>query len=253
MMTAHRAGVRSILVHTGEAGRDGKWRCLADFECPSLTEAVDLVVRRWPLLRARALELAIDAGAGSVVLVGGLARSGKSTLAASLAAVLKEQGRAAVVVPLDCWLRGENDNRGVSVVDRYDLGAARAFLADARAVPGVKLVPRYDRLLRRSIPGGVEIEVPVDPILIVEGVPALADAGLRDLAARRIYVERPEQDRLREMVGNYRWRGWSEERIRALLAARGSEEVPFIEATSKFADVILKGFDHDCLQNAPAS
>jgi histidinol-phosphate phosphatase family protein len=247
VMTARRAGIRSILVHTGEAGRDGKWKCLPDFECASLAEAVDLIELHWPDMRMRAMSLAKDIEAGSIILVGGLARSGKSTLAASLAAVLKGQGRPVVVVPLDCWLLGENDKRGPSVIERYDLATARAFLADAVTRPGTRMVPRYDRLRRRSIPDGGEIDVPAEPVLVVEGVPALADAQLRGMASLSIYVERPEEDRLTEMVKDYRWRGWQEDRIAAMLAERGAEEVPFIEGTSKYADVILRKFDNDCL------
>jgi histidinol-phosphate phosphatase family protein len=241
MMTARRAGMRSILVRTGEAGRDGKWNCPADFECPSLVEASDLIVRRWPFLQASALKLAKNIESGTVVLIGGLAFSGKSSIAASLASVLRAQGRSAVVVQLDNWLLGERERNGLSVVDRYDLAAARAFLTDAVAGPGVKKVPRYDRFLRQSIPNGVEIEIHADPILIVEGVPALADLALLDMSSQRVYVERPEADRLKAMADNYRWRGWDEVRIAALLAERGTEEVPFISATSRFANVVLKG------------
>lgn len=245
VMTARTAGVRSILVHTGEAGRDGKFPCLPDFECPSLVEAVDLIMRLWPPLRAHAVELAKDVRPGSILLVGGQARSGKSTLSACLASVLREQGLAAVVIPLDCWLLGENDNRGASVLERFNLPAARTFLADALAAPGARLIPRYDRLQRRSIPNGTSIDVPANPILIVEGVVALADAALRRMSSRNLYVERDEADRLREVADNYRWRGWDEQRIAALLAERAAEELPLVVNSSKYADVIVKDLDHD--------
>ncbi len=247
MMTARRAGVRSILVHSGEAGRDGKFPCLPDFECPSLVEAVDLILTLWPRLSARALQLTEDVKPGSAILIGGQARSGKSTLAACVASTLRDQGLPAVVIPLDCWLLGENDNRGPSVVERFNLSAARRFIADVLVSPGTKMLPRYDRLQRRSIPNGVEIEVPTNPILVVEGVVALADVALRSIASRSIYVERNEQERLREVVANYRWRGWDEQRIANLMADRAAEELPLVESSSQYADVILKEPDNDCL------
>jgi histidinol-phosphate phosphatase family protein len=247
VMTARRAGVRSILVQTGEAGRDGRFPCLPDFECPSLVEAVDLIMRLWPRMRERALNLSPGVGPGSVILIGGQARSGKSTLAACLASVLRGQGLPAVVVPLDCWLLGEDEKRGPSVVERFNLGSARAFLVDAMIAPGVRTVSRYDRLLRHSIPDGTTIDVPANPILIVEGVVALADPALRAMASRSIYVERAEEDRLRAVGDNYRWRGWDEQRIAALLAERAAEELPLVGATSKYADVIVKDSDHDRL------
>jgi len=247
VMTARRAGVRSILVHSGEAGRDGKFPCLPDFECPSLVEAVDLILTLWPRLSACALHLTEDVNSGSVILIGGQARSGKSTLATCVALTLRDRGLPAVVIPLDCWLLGENDNRGPSVVERFNLSAARNFIADVLVSPGIKMLPRYDRLQRRSIPNGVEIEVPTNPILVVEGVVALADAALRSMASRSIYVERNEQERLREVAANYRWRGWDEQRIVNLMADRAIEELPLVEASSQYADVILKESDNDCL------
>jgi uridine kinase len=133
------------------------------------------------------------------------------------------------------------------VVERFNLSAARNFIADVLVSPGIKMLPRYDRLQRRSIPNGVEIEVPTNPILVVEGVVALADAALRSMASRSIYVERNEQERLREVAANYRWRGWDEQRIVNLMADRAIEELPLVEASSQYADVILKESDNDCL------
>jgi uridine kinase len=131
------------------------------------------------------------------------------------------------------------------VLERFNLKAARDFLGDAMAKPGTKLAPRYDRILRRSVPDGVPIDVPADPVIIVEGVIALADPALRALASRKIYVERREEDRLRDVVASYRWRGWDGHRIAALLADRDAEEVPLVEGSSRFADLILKEPDHD--------
>lgn len=45
LQTAHNAGIRSILVHTGHAGRDGRWLARADFEFADLAEAVEFVTK----------------------------------------------------------------------------------------------------------------------------------------------------------------------------------------------------------------
>jgi histidinol-phosphate phosphatase family protein len=44
--TARRAGLRSILVHTGYGGLDGKYAAVADFEAADLTEAAHIVLRQ---------------------------------------------------------------------------------------------------------------------------------------------------------------------------------------------------------------
>jgi hypothetical protein len=67
------------------------------------------------------------------------------------------------------------------------------------------------------------------------------------MASRSIYVERNEADRIREVTANYRWRGWDEDRIAALLADRAAEELPLVGGSGKYADVIVKDLDHDCL------
>jgi phosphoglycolate phosphatase-like HAD superfamily hydrolase len=42
---AHRAGLRSILVYTGEGGRDKKYQVTSDFVAEDLAEAVDIILR----------------------------------------------------------------------------------------------------------------------------------------------------------------------------------------------------------------
>lgn len=44
--TGYDAGIKTILVHTGEAGKDGKYSVHADMEAPDLLEAVKLILRR---------------------------------------------------------------------------------------------------------------------------------------------------------------------------------------------------------------
>ncbi|MBO9581389.1 MAG: HAD-IIIA family hydrolase [Sphingobium sp.] len=41
---AGKAGIRSVLVRTGEGGRDGKWPAAPDFTAGSLAEAVDIIL-----------------------------------------------------------------------------------------------------------------------------------------------------------------------------------------------------------------
>lgn len=44
IVMAKAAGMRSILVETGEGGRDGKYAAVPDFRAPSIVEAVDLLI-----------------------------------------------------------------------------------------------------------------------------------------------------------------------------------------------------------------
>ena len=48
MLAANRAGLRSVLVLTGEAGRDGKWPGMPDFTVADIAEAADLITIDYP-------------------------------------------------------------------------------------------------------------------------------------------------------------------------------------------------------------
>jgi histidinol-phosphate phosphatase family protein len=236
---AGRAGVRSILVKTGFAGRDGQWPCLPDYECRDLVDAVDLILDRWPRLINQMRSMHLGIAPNSVLLVGGLARSGKSTVAAVLAEALHESGIGATVVPLDCFLKGTDQNRGATVLDRYDIESAVTFLREALAHPGIRRLPRYDRVLRESISDSIAIDIPPNPVLILEGVPALACPELRSIAIESIYVTRPETDRLQAITLDYRWRGWHESQIADLISMRAADEIPIIESSKTFAGMVL--------------
>lgn len=240
VLTAKNTGIRSILVGTGSAGRDGKWPCLPDFECPSFEKAVDLILNRWVHLKNTCRDLLRNIESGSLILIGGQARSGKSTWAATLAYELRKDEVPCVVIPLDCFLFSENVRPAGDVISRYDLDAVIRFVLEARQNPGKKTMPRYDRVKRTSIKDGVELDIPLGAVIVIEGVPALTFEKLRNMASFKLFVEREEIDRINEVKKNYRWRDWDDARIDALLEERAIDEVPLIQESKSYADAVLK-------------
>jgi uridine kinase len=226
---ARRAGVFSILLSTGHAGRDGKYPVLPDVECFDLADAVDFLLDRLPVLLEQLTTLIAQAEPADVVLIGGQARSGKTQAAAALRYGLCFAGIPSVVIPLDCWLRSAEDRRGPSVVDRYDLAAAGTFLSSLNGAGGSFMLPKYDRHTRRSIPNGLQLEIPAGAVLIVEGVPALSTPLFSQTARHRLGIFRDEAGRHTSMVKDYSRRGLAREEILALITARTAEEVPKID------------------------
>lgn len=240
LMTAKNSGVRSILVRTGNAGRDEKWPCLPDFEVPDFSAAVNFILNRWPILEAKSDELIEDIFPGDLILIGGNSRSGKSSWASALKYTLMKKNIPAIVIPLDCCLRSEKDRKGNTVLDRYNLEAAKKIILSAQMSIGKIKLPKYDKYKRLSISDGVEIEAQIGAVLIIEGVPALMDEELRKLATKKIYIERNEKDRYLAVGNEYRIRGWNENEISKLLNARAFEEFPSVEESKVFADINLK-------------
>lgn len=172
LAAASRAGVRSVLVRTGEGGRDGKNRVTPDFTADDIAAAVSFILDVHPLLVETVAPLLVSIEAGDLILVGGQARAGKSTFAATLAHELRRSGRPAEVVGLDRWIRADGE-RGDGVQGRYDLAAAAAALAPWLAGGALMApAPFYDRFRRMSHVGD-RVAASAGAILIVEGVPAL--------------------------------------------------------------------------------
>jgi histidinol-phosphate phosphatase family protein len=241
--TARRGGLKSILLSTGLGGYDGKWVSQPDAQCLDLADAVNLILDRWPVMLAALAEVVSRILPGNAVLLGGQARSGKSQHAAALRRSLEAAGRAAIVISLDTWLKSKEARTEDTVLGRYDLQCAADFLRKA-SLGGRFLMPRYDRRNRRQLANALELEIPRNAVLIVEGVPALASPLLRPLAEHRIAVLRNEEDRQAAMRRDYASRGWAASETEHLIAQRLKEEFPTIQASLANADIVLNsGFE----------
>jgi histidinol-phosphate phosphatase family protein len=238
MELARRCGLRFVLVRTGHAGRDGKYGGRPDFVVSNLRMAVDFILDAWPKLEGIAEILASRLDPGAMVLIGGPSRSGKSSFASAIAAALRAAGRGVVIVPLDSWNHGAG-TRGEGVLGRYDIALAetplRRFVDDSEAIR----IPRYDPLTRQSDPAAEEFVRRPEDVLIVEGVPALLSAELRQRADHRLFVDCNERERRERFCLEYGWRGLDAVSIERLYAARNEDEVELVRASAKYADMVL--------------
>jgi D,D-heptose 1,7-bisphosphate phosphatase len=207
MLAAERAGLRSVLVQTGEAGRDGKYLVEPDFHAANLADAVDLIVRQYPAMAELIAPVVAQAVPGAMIVVGGLARQGKSTAASVLRHVLAARGVKAVQVSLDSWLHDEAE-RGEGVLGRYDLKAFEQdiapWLAGGEATIDVSV---YDRLRRRQSAHRVSRHVAPTDVLIVEGVVALHCAYATHRPIVRVFVGGDEATRRQRVIADLQQRG----------------------------------------------
>ncbi|HEY8288014.1 MAG TPA: HAD-IIIA family hydrolase, partial [Acetobacteraceae bacterium] len=234
MAMARRRGIRSILVRTGEAGRDGKHDAPPDFVAADLAEAASLILERWPVLVAGAGPVAVRCGPGDMVLIGGLARSGKSSFASALAYLLRARGLGATIVPLDHWIRSQAD-RAPGLLGRYDLPAAEQAVA-ALAAGGPATCPDYDAMQRTSQPDRHVLAAEPGGVMIVEGCPALLSQPLKARSTHRIFVACTEEVRMRRFVADYQRRGVAPEVIQALYQAREDDEHALVRDSAGAAD-----------------
>lgn len=235
------AGLRTVLLETGQGGRDGRVMVEPDHVAADLAEAVDwiLVGHRAGLRRLAPLAPRLDNA--RLVLLGGLSRSGKSTVARLLADLAGASGRSVHVLALDGWLKpAAHRHEHAGVAARFNLQGASAALASARAASATIRLPwpRHDRHSRRLSPGAVHLIQP-DDLVLVEGVPALLHQELRAMADLRLHLRIGDDLRQRRFVAEYRRRGRSGADIDTLWLSRAADETPAVEAAAAHADTIL--------------
>jgi histidinol-phosphate phosphatase family protein len=237
ILVARRVGLRSILVGTGEGGRDGKYQAAPDFTTQDLASAVCLIADIYPGLVERVAPILSKIETGSLVLVGGLARSGKSTFASVIAHELRKSGVAATSISLDRWLLPEG-SRGSGVEGRFDLSGAAADLATWFAGGPLQAAPPfYDRYRRETSAPGPAVELPKDGVLILEGVPALMGRWPTMRCIIRIFVDSAEAARADRMVSDLNARSLEVgDAALPIYESRSRDESPQVLRSAESAD-----------------
>ena len=241
IVTAQRASLRSVLVGPDGPLREAALAAYPDFDVPDFAGAVHLILDVHPRLVAALAPILQRVAAGDVVLIGGLAKAGKSTFARALAAELRAQGQTAAVISLDRWIRAIGE-RGCGVLGRFDLALALETLMPWLEQTGSLRVqlPIYDRKARRRAEHHDDFALAADAVLILEGVPALAMSLAGTRRAHRIHVEADETGRRSRVLADLIWRGSNPAEADATYAQRMRDETVVVEAARLSAHDVVK-------------
>ncbi len=244
MEAGRRAGMRTILLRTGYAGTDAKHAIRPDYICPDMPDAVQWIVDGHAEMTRRMAPIALAACNGKrLVLIGGLARAGKSFAAQVLKELLYALGREAHVVSLDGWLKPKNQrSEGTGVCERYDLASASVeILAITRSKTRETLHEQlYARVVRIDGDQSIEHSIGPEDILIVEGVPALLLNGLNSLPNTvKVFVDIAPEIRTKRLSKDYEWRGQQSDQQAKMLASRELDETPVVIQSRSLADFVV--------------
>lgn len=172
-----------------------------------------------------------------LLLIGGCARSGKSTLAGALQQAAHEHIPSVTVIPLDWWIVPASQRpHDSTVLQRYEiprlLPDIQSLLAGEPIFP-----PIYDPISRERLTEQRPDAVYAPPgWVIVEGVLALGLPSLRQQAVAGIYVSVPDSVRQQRLCDFYvQDKGFSEQQARDLIRQREAEEVLWVKATAAYA------------------
>ena len=239
IQTGINYGIQTILVKTGYKGLDGKFPAIPDYEFEDLGAAVNFVTHRYPSYLSFCNNI-LDKSEARVILLGGNARSGKSTLASVLKHCLNIHGKETRVLSLDNWLLPASIRKeGMNVYARYNKDRLLSDIELLLCGESVKLWP-YDPYTRELKDMELEISIPQKTVLIVEGVVALGIDDLRKMADIKVFVEIEETQRKERFYSFYQYKGFDGEKIDSLYLERFNEEVVRINDTKQYADYVFQ-------------
>lgn len=239
MLTAHNAGLKSVLVRTGQAGRDTKYKVNPDFVFQDLFEFQSFLhcdYEKYLEKAAKALE-SFDVLKKRVILVGGLSRSGKSTFAKMLQIILEKKNIKSKLFSLDNFIVDiRNRTPGMTVKERFRVEKITESVKKLIQT-GMCPIPFYDEQTREVKEEADKFELEKNEVLIIEGVTALAIDDLQDLSSASLYIETDEQRRKERFMQLYRFKGLQDNEIEELYKQREEDEVQIIKEAGEQASI----------------
>jgi len=240
IQTGINYGIQTVLVKTGYKGLDSRFSAIPDYEFEDLTAAVDFIINDYPSYLSFCNNI-LNKGNANFILIGGNARSGKSTLASVLIHCLTVYGKEAKKLSLDNWLLPASRRKECTdVYTRYNQDKLTSDIKLLLNGKAIKLQP-YDYYTRELKNKEVEFFIQSETVLIVDGVVALGINDLRKMANTKIFIEIDEKQRKKRFYRFYQYKGFKEEEIYKLYYNRLNEEVIKINDTKKYADYVFQG------------
>ena len=244
LQTGRNAGMQTILLRTGKGGKDGKFDCAADFIFDHLDEATDFIIGHRYAYDAYAAHVLERLNIGNkqspcVIIVAGLARSGKSTFVQVLRSAMSKHNILSQVVSLDNWLIGvKQRSTNMTVRERYKY---HEIESDIRALLNGETIAQkiYDPY-SRAILSEKPLSCAASSCLIIDGVPALDIDYLRNISKVKVYVDIDETVRKDRFFSFYRWKDLPEDDINNLYQQRLHDEAPYVLESKKYADLVVE-------------
>ena len=181
-----------------------------------------------------------------LIIIGGMSRSGKTSLAHEIASSLA----AFQVLSLDNYLGGKGYQEVVRKPNGFytiqqEMALKFNFIkivSDVKALLAGRSIhiSVYDRARRMPAAKPISMRLKDSERLIVEGTPALAIAQLISLPSFKIYLRASIEERKTALFHDWTTvKKLSIEQAKALFSYRREFEEPFIHSTRYSADVLL--------------
>lgn len=239
ILAGKRAGLRTILVQTGYAGRDYLYDVDPDFVAKNLKAAVDWINMGFSQVCQKITPMIPSFIDSRLLLIGGASKTGKTSFAKVLKEMLGFLGRDVHLISLDGWLDPERKlNEGNGVLSRYKIDQ---FVSELKGVFDSKhrrsfIHPSYDPISGEKLKDK-KMSIGPNDIIIVEGVVALLDSRLLEMASKSIFIDlASETERTNRLIYEYKFRNKeTDHEIQVKLQSREIDEVSVIRKNSEVA------------------
>ena len=248
-------GMKTILLHTGIGGKDRRYDVTPDYQFNNLSEATDFIIhssREYQELSNRFYDMIKGQNRISVITIGGLSRSGKSTFAKFLCDDLTTKGGATTakggattaksvntkVIKLDNWLLSKADRTdSMTVRERYrydDIKRDLSLLLGGQEI-SMNVYDPYNQNISHTEPFSLKGR----DCIIIEGVLGLDIEYLVELSDIKVYVSLDEEKRRERFYEFYRWKDMSDIDIELLYNKRIFDESEIVKASEKNATITI--------------
>ena len=191
ILAGNNIGLQTILVGTGNAGRDKKYTCKPDFVVDDISSAVSWILGGREEIARQMLPIIDEIGAPRLIILGGKREAGTTIVAKVMAQLYKQVGRNAHVVSLERWVseRAGGDG-GTNVRKEFD---QNGFYADVLH----KLSSKHDFLIfAQAFASGdskqvesEQLQIAATDVIIVEGSCAYIDELMLDKAKAVVFID----------------------------------------------------------------
>ena len=240
IMTGNNANLHTILLRQGYAGEDKQYDCKPDFIFNNLLESVEFIINGYDrlsnIIKVILLQSDIFNNKNPIIAVGGLSRSGKSTLSAVISQYLKQKGKSVKILALDNWLFPKHQRMpAMNVRDRYQYSLIRKNIK-ALLEGETIIINKYHPKTREVEQNASSLFLKPNDILLIEGVVALDHDYVREKANITFFTEINEQSRKKRFFDYYHYKLLTEDQINSLYDKRNKDEVLIIEHSKDFSD-----------------
>ena len=242
IMTGINSKMQTILLRQGYAGKDRKYNCQPDFVFNDLYEATNFILNDFYKILSKIKKYfnKVKINNKTIIAIGGLSRSGKTTFSSVLKKYFFDLRINAVSIQLDNWLLPLKERRStMDVRDRYQYDIIKKDLK--LLFEGEKiLLKKYDSQSRGQRKSLEYLSLDNCSVVVLEGVVALDIGYIREIVDHSFFIKTDESTRRRRFESFYLDKELTRKEVESLYIERKRDESPIVIKSGEYANQIIE-------------